>query len=79
VLGDLDFSGPRSPSRKGIFMRSAIGLHRIGAEGDASCWLGAYHDFYGAPVYTRASAAVWQKRLTDLFPLPPLFDPDRHR
>lgn len=26
-----------------------------------------------------ASAAVWQKRLTDLFQLPPLFDPDRDR
>jgi hypothetical protein len=35
VLGDLDLSGFRSPSRKGIFMRSATGLHRIGAQGDA--------------------------------------------
>jgi hypothetical protein len=52
-------------------MRSATGLHRIGAEGDAGCWLSAYHYFHGAPVYTGASAAVWQKRLTDLFPLPP--------
>ena len=31
-------------------MRSATGLHRIGAEGDAGCWLSAYHYFYGAPV-----------------------------
>jgi hypothetical protein len=60
-------------------MRSATGLHRIGAEGDAGCGLSAYHYFYGAPVYTGASAAVWQKRLTDLFPPPPLFDPDRDR
>ena len=60
-------------------MRSATGLHRIGAEGDAGCWLSAYHYFHGAPVYTGASAAVWQKRLTDLFPPPPLFDPDRDR
>ena len=48
-------------------MRSATGLHRIGAEGDAGCGLSAYSYFYGAGGH-RGSAAVWQKRLTDLCP-----------
>jgi hypothetical protein len=55
------------------------GLHRIVAEGDAGCGLSAYRHFSGAPVDTGPSAAVWQKRLTDLSPLPPLFDPDPDR
>jgi hypothetical protein len=43
-------------------MRSATGLHRIGAEGDAGCWLSAYHYFYGAPVYTGASGSPISSR-----------------
>jgi hypothetical protein len=52
-------------------VRSATGLHRIGAEGsDAGCGVSAYHYFYGEPMDTEASTAAWQKWLTDLFPAP---------
>jgi len=51
-------------------LRSATGLHRIGAEGDAGCGISAYHYFYGDPVDTEALTAAWQKWLTDLFPTP---------
>jgi hypothetical protein len=73
----LDPDGPESitgvvdvASDEFLGVRSATGLHRIGAEGDAGCGLSAYHYFYGGPVDTEASTAVWQKWLTDLFPAP---------
>jgi hypothetical protein len=53
-----------------VTMCRPSGLHRIGAEGDAGCGLSAYHYFYGDPVDTEASTAVWQKWLTNLFPAP---------
>lgn len=58
-----------SPEFLGI--RSADGLHRIGAEGEAGCGVSAYHYFYGAPVDAKAVTAAWQEWLTRLFP-PPL-------
>ena len=51
-------------------VRSATGLHRIGAEGDAGCGISAYHYFYGDPVDTEALTAAWQTWLTTLFPAP---------
>ena len=55
-----DHRGGRRSQRR--VPRGALGhrLHRIGA----------YHYFYGDPVDTEASTAVWQKWLTDLFPAP---------
>lgn len=55
---------------KFLGVRSATGLHRIGAEGDAGCGISAYHYFYGDPVDTEALTADWQRWLTDLFPAP---------
>jgi uncharacterized protein YndB with AHSA1/START domain len=51
-------------------LRSATGLHRIGAEGDTGCGVSAYHYFYGDPVDTDALTAAWQRWLTELFPAP---------
>ena len=51
-------------------VRSASGLHRIGAEGDAGCGVSAYHYFYGEPVDTEGLTADWQRWLTGLFPTP---------
>jgi hypothetical protein len=45
-------------------VRSASGLHRIGAEGEAGCGISAYHYFYGDPVDTNALTAAWQSWLT---------------
>ena len=45
-------------------MRSASGLHRIGAEGEAGCGVSAYHYFYGDPVDTDALTTAWQDWLT---------------
>jgi uncharacterized protein YndB with AHSA1/START domain len=49
-------------------IRSASGLHRIGAEGDAGCGVSAYHYFYGRPVDVAAVTAQWQGWLENLFP-----------
>jgi uncharacterized protein YndB with AHSA1/START domain len=51
-----------------VGVRSAHGLHRIGAEGEAGCGVSAYHYFYGDPVDTDALTADWQKWLSALFP-----------
>ena len=45
-------------------VRSASGLHRIGAEGEAGCGLSAFHYFYGDPVDTDALTTAWQDWLT---------------
>lgn len=47
-------------------VRSAAGLHRIGAEGEAGCGISAYHYFYGTDVDAEALTADWQRWLTDL-------------
>jgi len=49
-------------------VRSAHGLHRIGAEGEDGCGVSAYHYFYGPPVDTDALTADWQRWLSNLFP-----------
>ncbi len=51
-------------------VRSAHGLHRIGAEGEDGCGVSAYHYFYGLPVDTDAVTADWQRWLSALFPPP---------
>lgn len=51
-------------------VRSAHGLHRIGAEGEEGCGVSAYHYFYGEPVDADALTAAWQAWLTGLFPRP---------
>ena len=70
-------------SHEFLGVRSATGLHRIGAEGHAGCGLSAYHYFYGGPVDTEASTAVWRSGSPISsplpYPLPPLSDPDRDR
>jgi uncharacterized protein YndB with AHSA1/START domain len=57
-------------TREFLGVRSANGLHRIGAEGEAGCGVSAYHYFYGEPVDTDALTAAWQRWLTELFPAP---------
>ncbi|MHA6792624.1 SRPBCC family protein [Pseudonocardia bannensis] len=53
-------------------VRSAHGLHRIGAEGGAGCGVSAYHYFYGGDIDGdidgAAATAAWQDWLTGLFP-----------
>lgn len=51
-------------------VRSAHGLHRIGAEGDAGCGISAYHYFYGDPVDVDALTSAWQGWLDGLLPHP---------
>jgi uncharacterized protein YndB with AHSA1/START domain len=51
-------------------VRSAHGLHRIGAEGDAGCGVSAYHYFYGVDVDAAALTAGWQGWLDGLFAAP---------
>ncbi|WP_219412841.1 SRPBCC family protein [Pseudonocardia nigra] len=53
-----------------VGVRSAHGLHRIGAEGDAGCGVSAYHYFYDGPVDAAAVTTDWQAWLTRLFPVP---------
>lgn len=71
INGVVDVSGPEF-----LGVRSAHGLHRIGAEGgDASCGVSAYHYFYGSdgngkPVDVVAQAAAWQDWLVRHFPAP---------
>ncbi|MCX6462868.1 MAG: SRPBCC domain-containing protein [Pseudonocardiales bacterium] len=52
-------------------LRSAHGLHRIGAEGEAGCGVSAYHYFYGEPVDDEAITADWQAWMDRHFPAPP--------
>jgi uncharacterized protein YndB with AHSA1/START domain len=49
-------------------VRSAHGLHRIGAEGEDGCGVSAYHYVYGGAVDTAALTADWQRWLSTLFP-----------
>jgi uncharacterized protein YndB with AHSA1/START domain len=49
-------------------VRSAHGLHRIGAEGEDGCGVSAYHYVYGRPVDTDALTADWQRWLSAVFP-----------
>jgi uncharacterized protein YndB with AHSA1/START domain len=53
-------------------VRSAHGLHRIGAEGDTGCGVSAYHYLYGDAVDLDVTGATadWQAWLTRLFPAP---------
>lgn len=51
-------------------LRSAHGLHRIGAEGDVGCGVSAYHYYYGEPVDRDEVTAAWQGWLDGLFPQP---------
>jgi uncharacterized protein YndB with AHSA1/START domain len=65
ISGVVDVASPEF-----LGVRSAHGLHRIGAEGDAGCGVSAYHYFYGEPVDDGAITAAWQAWLTGLFPVP---------
>jgi hypothetical protein len=51
-------------------VRSAHGLHRIGAEGDEGCGVSAYHYFYDVAIDQPQVTAGWQSWLTRLFPPP---------
>jgi uncharacterized protein YndB with AHSA1/START domain len=63
LTGVVDVSTPEF-----LGVRSAHGLHRIGAEGDAGCGVSAYHYFYGEPVDTETLTKAWDAWLTELFP-----------
>jgi uncharacterized protein YndB with AHSA1/START domain len=65
VTGVVDVATPEF-----LGVRSAHGLHRIGAEGEHGCGVSAYHYFYGEPVDAAAVTVVWQRWLTELFPAP---------
>ena len=65
VTGVVDVASPEF-----LGVRSAHGLHRIGAEGEAGCGVSAYHYFYGEPVDAEAVTSAWQGWLTRLFPAP---------
>jgi uncharacterized protein YndB with AHSA1/START domain len=65
VTGVVDVS-----STEFLGVRSAHGLHRIGAEGDSGCGVSAYHYLYGEPVDVDALTADWQAWLTRHFPGP---------
>lgn len=55
-------------TREFLGVRSATGLHRIGAEGEAGCGVSAYHYFYGDPVDVKELTAAWQRWLVEHFP-----------
>jgi uncharacterized protein YndB with AHSA1/START domain len=56
---------------KFLGVRSARGLHRVGAEGDAGCGVSVYHYLYGAEhLDADALTADWQAWLERLFPVP---------
>ncbi len=65
ITGVVDVAGDAF-----LGVRSAHGLHRIGAEGEDGCGVSAYHYFYGEPVATGALTADWQAWLAGLFPAP---------
>lgn len=65
ITGVVDVASPEF-----LGVRSAHGLHRIGAEGDEGCGVDAYHYFYGDPADDERPAAAWREWLTRLFPAP---------
>jgi len=65
ISGVVDVATPEF-----LGIRSAHGLHRIGAEGDAGCGVSAYHYFYGEPIDRDAVTKAWQGWLNGLFPQP---------
>jgi uncharacterized protein YndB with AHSA1/START domain len=65
LTGVVDVSTPEF-----LGVRSAHGLHRFGAEGDAGCGVSAYHYFYGEPVDTETLTKTWNAFLGELFPQP---------
>lgn len=65
ITGIVDVAGEEF-----LGVRSAHGLHRIGAEGEDGCGVSAYHYFYGEPVDVEAITASWQGWLSALFPAP---------
>jgi uncharacterized protein YndB with AHSA1/START domain len=65
VTGVVDVAGDEF-----LGVRSATGLHRIGAEGEAGCGISAYHYFYGDPVDTESLTTAWQRWLTARAPSP---------
>ena len=65
LTGVVDVSTPEF-----LGVRSAHGLHRIGAEGDAGCGVSAYHYFYGEPVDVETLTKAWDAWLAELFPPP---------
>lgn len=66
VTGVVDVATPGF-----LGVRSADGLHRIGAEGlGGACEVSAYHYFYDRPVDAAALSAAWQAWLSTLFPRP---------
>ena len=65
VTGVVDVATPEF-----LGIRSAHGLHRIGAEGDTGCGVSAYHYFYGEPIDRDATTKAWQTWLDGLFPQP---------
>jgi len=78
VVGDTVTLAPDGPapitgvvdvaSAEFLGVRSADGLHRIGAEGEDGCGVSAYHYVYGRPVDAAALTADWQAWLSKLFP-----------
>lgn len=79
-LGDTVTLAPRDvPPVSGVVdvvdgkflgVRSANGLHRIGAEGDSGCGVSAYHYFYDGESDAAALTEAWQGWLGRLFPAP---------
>ena len=67
--------GRRGHATSSSGVRSASGLHRIGAEGEAGCGVSAFHYFYGDPVDTDALTTAWQTWL--IRPLPRPAEPAR--
>jgi uncharacterized protein YndB with AHSA1/START domain len=65
ISGVVDVATPEF-----LGIRSAHGLHRIGAEGDTGCGVSAYHYFYGEPIDRDAATSAWQSWLDGLFPQP---------
>ncbi len=65
ITGVVDVATPEF-----LGIRSAHGLHRIGAEGDTGCGVSAYHYFYGEPIDRDAATSAWQNWLNGLFPQP---------
>lgn len=66
ITGVVDVVSPEF-----LGLRSAHGLHRIGAEGSQGCGVSAYHYFYGEPVDADALTEAWQAWLTKVAPTAP--------
>jgi len=65
ISGVVDVATPEF-----LGIRSASGLHRVGAEGDSGCGVSAYHYFFGVPIDRAAVTTAWQGWLDGLFPQP---------